>query len=149
MLEVVKLNTRGVFLGPCHIQKQPPEMFCKKAAEVFFKISQNSQESTCVGVSFRSLKKRLKRRCFSVKCAQFLRFKNSYFEKKIFKQLTASVHDCDRIGISQMFVKGLITPLNQPTCNTAMKAPEQFKQAFTCSKLTIETLEQGVNYIQS
>ena len=100
MLEVVKLNTRGVFLGPCHMQKQPPEMFRKKAAEVFFKISQNSQESTCVGVSFRSLKKRLKRRCFSVKCAQFLRFKNSYFEKKIFKQLTASVHDCDRIGIS-------------------------------------------------
>ena len=48
-----------------------------------------------------------------------------------------------------MFVKGLITPLNQPTCNTAMKAPEQSKQAFTCSKLTVETVEQGVNYIQS
>ena len=31
-------------------QKQPPEMFCKK--KVFLEITQNSQENTCVRVSF-------------------------------------------------------------------------------------------------
>ena len=33
-----------------HLQKQPPEVFCKK--QMFLKISQNSQENTYVRVSF-------------------------------------------------------------------------------------------------
>ena len=33
----------------CTMQKQPPEVFCKK--KVFLKILQESQENTCVGVS--------------------------------------------------------------------------------------------------
>ena len=33
------------------MQKEPPEMFCKK--KVFLKISQYSDENTCVGVSFK------------------------------------------------------------------------------------------------
>ena len=33
------------------MQKEPPEMFCKK--KVFLKISQYSEENTCVGVSFK------------------------------------------------------------------------------------------------
>ena len=32
------------------MQKQAPEVFCKK--EVFLKISQYSQKQTCAGVSF-------------------------------------------------------------------------------------------------
>ena len=41
---------------------------------MFFKISQISQENTCVGVFFRNLvKKRLQHRCFLVKLAKFLR----------------------------------------------------------------------------
>ena len=32
------------------MQKQPPEVFCKK--KVFLDISQNSQENTCARVSF-------------------------------------------------------------------------------------------------
>ena len=30
-----------------------------------------------------------------------------------------------------------------------VKIPERRQQVFTCSKLTIETLEQGVKYVQS
>ena len=32
--------------------------------------------------------------------------------------------------------------------NMGQRKPE-FKPAFTCSKLTLETLEQGVRYVQS
>ena len=40
----------GLFLHSLEtLQKQPPEVFYKK---LFLKISQYSQENTCVGVSF-------------------------------------------------------------------------------------------------
>ena len=48
------------------LQKQPPEVLCKK---VFLKISQISQENICVVVSL----KRLQHRCFPVKFAKFLK----------------------------------------------------------------------------
>ena len=61
-------------------KKQPPKVFCKK---VFLKLSQNSHENVCVGVSFFNkvggfrtvtlLEKKLRHRCFSVKCVNFLR----------------------------------------------------------------------------
>ena len=35
------------------------------------------------------------------------------------------------------------------TLSQASVAMETSQSAFTCSKLTIETLEQGVNYVQS
>ena len=38
-----------VYITSLQLKKQQPEMFCKK---VVFKISQNSQESACVGVPF-------------------------------------------------------------------------------------------------
>ena len=54
------------------IQKQPPEVVCKK--KVFLEISQNSQENNCARVSFLiKLKKRLWHRCFPVNFAKFLR----------------------------------------------------------------------------
>ena len=34
----------------CNLQKQPPEVFCKK--KVFLEILQNSQENACARVSF-------------------------------------------------------------------------------------------------
>ena len=49
------------------VAKQPPEVFCKK---VFLKISQNSQENTCLR-SATLLKKR--HRCFPMNFAKFLR----------------------------------------------------------------------------
>ena len=71
------------------------EVFCKK--KLFLKISQISQENTCVGVSFFNnvagpqactfIKKRLQHRCFSAKFAKF--FKNTYFEGHL--QETASI----------------------------------------------------------
>ena len=46
------LHLRGPRLHKttCEMQKQPPEVFCKK--KVFLKILQYLQESTCVGVFF-------------------------------------------------------------------------------------------------
>ena len=38
--------------SPGFVQKQPPEVFCKKGIQNFAKF-QNSQENTCVGVSSR------------------------------------------------------------------------------------------------
>ena len=35
------------------------------------------------------------------------------------------------------------------TCSTSMKWKVTSQPAFTCSKLTIETLEEGVKYVQS
>ena len=54
-------------------QKQPPEVFCKK--KVFLKISQNSPENTCARVYFfnKVVGLRLKKRCFPVNFAKFLR----------------------------------------------------------------------------
>ena len=49
------------------VTKQPPELFCKK---VFLKISQNSQENTCLRPAT-LLKKR--HRCFLMNFAKFLR----------------------------------------------------------------------------
>ena len=67
----------------CFWQKQAQRLFFKK--KVFFKISQNSQEKTCVGVSFlirllpwslrlvTLLKRRVRHRCFPVNFAKILR----------------------------------------------------------------------------
>ena len=61
-------------------QKQPPEVFCLK--KMFLKISQFSQENTCIGVSFYKvaglqtcnfIKKRLQHRFFPVNNAKVLR----------------------------------------------------------------------------
>ena len=54
--------------------------------QVFLKILQISQKSTCVGVSFYllSFKKRPKQRCFPVKLAKFLQhFCNNFFTKHL------------------------------------------------------------------
>ena len=62
------------------IQKQPPEVFCKK--KVFLEVLQNSQENTRARVFFNKveglrpatlLKKRLWHWCFPVNFAKFLR----------------------------------------------------------------------------
>ena len=39
---------------------------------LLLKISQNSQENNCVGVSFAGLKKRIQHRCFPANVAKFL-----------------------------------------------------------------------------
>ena len=69
------------------MQKQSPEVFCKK--NVFRKVLQTSQENTCVGDFF-------KQSCRSSVCKLFRKrirevcetFKNNYFEKH--QQTTAS-----------------------------------------------------------
>ena len=66
------LKTASKIIIILHVQKQPPEMFCKK--KLLLEISPSSQENTCARVSFGTLlKRRLWHRCFPVNLAKFLR----------------------------------------------------------------------------
>ena len=75
------------------IQKQPPEVFCKKrSSQKFFK---NSQENTCARVSSLKpkilLKRRLWHRCFPVNFAKFLKApEHEYIFSKCSRNLNIS-----------------------------------------------------------
>ena len=74
-LKVVKINI-------CEVINTQKQSFRCSSKQVFFRISQISQENTCVGVFFSNVaglkactfvKKRLQHRCFPVKFAKYLR----------------------------------------------------------------------------
>ena len=50
------------------VEKEPPEVFYKK---LFLKISQYSQENTCVRASFDKVKNRIQHWCFPVNIEKF------------------------------------------------------------------------------
>ena len=70
--------------------------------------------------------------CFPVNFAKFL---SAAFLQNIFERLLLKIVHSEQIFIQNQQPQSIIHVRSQP--------------AFTCSKLTIETLEQGVKYVQS
>ena len=87
------------------LQKQPPEMFCKKGV---LKSFTSLTENTCVGVSFNKvtgfqvnyIKKRIQRRCFPVNNAKFLR---TPILKKIYIKLLLVLVFCKNRNVRPKF----------------------------------------------
>ena len=99
--------------------KQPSQVFCKKKKTALTMILQYSQKITCTGVPF--------------------------FNKVIKKRLQ---HRCFPVNIA----KSLIKPILKNICLQLLLKFVKYSKtqpAFTCSKLTIETLKQDVKYVQT
>ena len=78
-------------------------------------------------------KKRLRHRCFPVKCANFLR--TPLFTEDL--QWLLQNNALNNLS------NATLSNLTQPQYMVSTQ------RAFTCSKLTIETLEEGVKYVKS
>ena len=107
--------------------------------KVFLWISQNSQENTCAAVSFliklqrpaTLIKKKLWYRCFPVNFVKFLRT-SFCIEHLCWLILDNSYWKLNNSTHYSHLLQHLVNAISQ--------------SAFTCSKLTIETLGQGVKY---
>ena len=117
--------------------------------KIFLEILQNSQKSTCASLFFNKfvglrpatlLKKRLWHRCFPVNFAKFLRttFLTEHL-RWLLLYLDKSIGSADD-DWSNRFETNIVTMKKQSIdCSIT----------FTCSKSTIETLEEVEKYIQS
>ena len=107
------------------VQKVPPEVFCKK--KMLSRISQYSQENTCVGVSCNFIKKRLKHRCFPIK--------NTYFEK----HLRTAASGGSRTNLNRYWI-GLFSIFQQKYETAKLRLFSTGHNSFSRHNLLFETI---------